>query len=242
MSSLTSNGITLEAIGFTLGGGIFVSFITVTAFGIAVMIRHTNIAPRCTTRHPNTIWRSQRDMYGKNHRSKKKRNGSATPASISSSSREKVETAEQGEQFVHKNISILTNSNNGNGSSGRLGIEPPTATNHHNSNGAAMSASAAMSTQEHYHENNNNSNSFKNNENGSGPIYAAHPQDRGNPFLGWIPWTLNLSYDRMLRGIPGTGTLDKGMGGKLLGVNLDAIVLFRYHGKFKFKWRWKLLN
>jgi len=56
-----------------------------------------------------------------------------------------------------------------------------------------------------------------------------HPQDRGNPFLGWIPWTLNLSYDRMLRGIPGTGTRYGGMGGKLLGVNLDAIVLFRYH-------------
>ncbi len=58
---------------------------------------------------------------------------------------------------------------------------------------------------------------------------ALHPQDRGNPFLGWIPWTLHLSYDRMLRGIPGTGTRSKGMEGKLLGVNLDAIVLFRYH-------------
>jgi hypothetical protein len=59
-----------------------------------------------------------------------------------------------------------------------------------------------------------------------------HPQDRGNPFLGWIPWTLHLSYDRMLRGIPGTGTRDGGMGGKLLGVNLDAVVLFRFHGKW----------
>ena len=60
---------------------------------------------------------------------------------------------------------------------------------------------------------------------------GVHPQDRGNPFLGWIPWTLRLSYDRMLRGIPGTGTRNGGMGGKLLGVNLDAIVLFRYHGE-----------
>ena len=59
----------------------------------------------------------------------------------------------------------------------------------------------------------------------------THPQDRGNPFLGWIPWTLHLSYDRMLRGIPGTGTRGGGMGGKLLGVNLDAIVLLRYHGE-----------
>lgn len=58
---------------------------------------------------------------------------------------------------------------------------------------------------------------------------TLHPQDRGNPFLGWIPWTLHLSYDRMLRGIPGTGTRSKGMEGKFLGVNLDAIVLFQYH-------------
>lgn len=89
----------------------------------------------------------------------------------------------------------------------------------------------------------------------------SHPQDRGNPFLvslflleycrlypsthllisaisfllriikGWIPWTLNLSYDRMLRGIPGTGTRDGGMSGQLLAVNLDAIILFKFHGK-----------
>ena len=36
----------------------------------------------------------------------------------------------------------------------------------------------------------------------------------------------------MLRGIPGTGTRNKGMDGQLLGVNLDAIVLFRYNGTF----------
>ena len=60
--------------------------------------------------------------------------------------------------------------------------------------------------------------------------YYTHPQDRGNPFLGWIPWTLHLSYDRMLRGIPGTGTRNKGMEGSFLGVNLDAIILFRYNG------------
>jgi len=59
-------------------------------------------------------------------------------------------------------------------------------------------------------------------------IYS-HPQDRGNPFLGWISWTLNLSYDRMLRGIPGTGTRDGGMSGQLLAVNLDAIILFKFH-------------
>lgn len=35
----------------------------------------------------------------------------------------------------------------------------------------------------------------------------------------------------MLRGIPGTGTREGGMKGKLLGVNLDAVVLFRFHGE-----------
>ena len=71
-----------------------------------------------------------------------------------------------------------------------------------------------------------NSSNYPDYNNGS-----KHPQDRGNPFLGWIPWTLHLSYDRMLRGIPGTGTREKGMSGKLLNVNLDAIILFRFHGK-----------
>ena len=54
-------------------------------------------------------------------------------------------------------------------------------------------------------------------------------QYRGNPFTGWIPWVLALSYDTMLRGVPGTGTRRKGMDGSLLRVNIDAIVLFRFH-------------
>ena len=45
---------------------------------------------------------------------------------------------------------------------------------------------------------------------------------------------MNLSYDRMLRGIPGTGTRDGGMSGQLLAVNLDAIILFKFHGKATF--------
>lgn len=51
---------------------------------------------------------------------------------------------------------------------------------------------------------------------------------------GWIPWTLHLSYDRMLRGIPGTGTRNGGMSGQLLAVNLDAIILFKFHGEKSF--------
>jgi hypothetical protein len=55
-------------------------------------------------------------------------------------------------------------------------------------------------------------------------------QDRGNPFLlGWIFWTLQLSYHTMLQGIPGTGTRNNGLSGQLLRVNLDNIVLLRFH-------------
>lgn len=56
-------------------------------------------------------------------------------------------------------------------------------------------------------------------------------QDRGNAFTGWILWTLKLSYDTMLRGVPGTGTRANGMKGKMLDVNLDGIILLRFHGE-----------
>ena len=61
-SVLSSSGMSLESIGLTLGLGLGVSFITIIAFGIAVMKRNTNIAPRCTARHPNTIWRRRKDI------------------------------------------------------------------------------------------------------------------------------------------------------------------------------------
>jgi hypothetical protein len=64
-------------------------------------------------------------------------------------------------------------------------------------------------------------------------IYNPEPthscQDRGSPMLGWIPWTLSLTYDTMLRGVPGTGTREGGMSGSLLQVKLDGIVLLRFH-------------
>jgi hypothetical protein len=57
-----------------------------------------------------------------------------------------------------------------------------------------------------------------------------HPcQYRGNPMLGWILWVMRLSYDTMLRGVPGTGTRDGGLSGTMLKVNLDGIVLLRFH-------------
>ena len=54
-------------------------------------------------------------------------------------------------------------------------------------------------------------------------------QYRGNPWTGWIPWTLSLDYSTLLRGVPGTGTRKNGKEGSLLQVNLDGIVLLRFH-------------
>jgi len=58
----------------------------------------------------------------------------------------------------------------------------------------------------------------------------SHPsQNRGSPIFGWIPWALGLTYPQMLEGVPGTGTRKKGMEGSLLKVNLDGVVLLRFH-------------
>ncbi len=59
-----------------------------------------------------------------------------------------------------------------------------------------------------------------------------HVQFRGGPMFGWIPWTLSLSYEQLLQGVPGTGTRKNGMEGSMLKVNLDGIVLLRFHGEF----------
>jgi len=63
--------------------------------------------------------------------------------------------------------------------------------------------------------------------NPSAPITS--PQYRGNPVWGWIPWTLRLNYDTLLRGVPGTGTRQGGLAGTMLHVTLDGIVLLRFH-------------
>lgn len=61
------------------------------------------------------------------------------------------------------------------------------------------------------------------------PTISASCQDRGNPWLGWVPWVLKLSYEDMLNGVPGTGTRDGGLSGTLLRVNMDNIVMLRFH-------------
>ncbi|CAJ1945572.1 unnamed protein product [Cylindrotheca closterium] len=64
-------------------------------------------------------------------------------------------------------------------------------------------------------------------------IYNPNPkhpsQDRGYTPLGWMIWAMSLSYDTLLNGVPGTGTRDGGLKGHLLKVNLDYIVILRYH-------------
>lgn len=64
-------------------------------------------------------------------------------------------------------------------------------------------------------------------------------QYRGGPMFGWIPWTLSLSYDQLLQGVPGTGTRKDGMEGTNLRVNLDGIILLRFHGAFLCMYVWK---
>ena len=263
MSQLIASGITLEAIGITLVGGLCITTLTVLAFGIAVMVRHTNVAPRCATRHPNTIWRSQKDLYGnkssgggrgdvtnsgggsivndKFHKKEKKKRGQShqhqphpshvggASASAASGDGEGIEIR----QFQGQGGTTTTTTN----SSNLLNIiteEKKDCGDQFNINGTQTHAhhqhqGASFENDTLYNEPPPPTNITSTSTNTS-KLYA-HPQDRGNPFLGWIPWTLHLSYDRMLRGIPGTGTREKGLGGKLLGVNLDAIILFRYHGK-----------
>eukprot|EP00980_Cylindrotheca_fusiformis_P028826 scaffold22653_cov119-Cylindrotheca_fusiformis.AAC.7 len=64
-------------------------------------------------------------------------------------------------------------------------------------------------------------------------IYNPNPkhpcQDRGSTIFGWMAWAMSLTFDTMLSGVPGTGTRDGGLKGKLLKVNLDGIVLLRFH-------------
>lgn len=54
-------------------------------------------------------------------------------------------------------------------------------------------------------------------------------RDRLSPTFGWVRWALELSYDQMLQGVPGTGTRDGGLSGSMLKVNMDGIVLLRFH-------------
>jgi len=61
------------------------------------------------------------------------------------------------------------------------------------------------------------------------PRPTSPSQDRGTPIFGWIPWTLSLTYDTMLRGIPGTGTREGGLSGRMLNVTMDGIILLRFH-------------
>ena len=204
------NGITLQAIGLTLVGGLCIWTLTVIAFGIAVMLQHTNIAPRCTARHSNTIWRSRRDILAE--------------VSSGSTSTTRDDLGKKKRRNKHAKDGASTAAQNNIIGDVEHGI-PATSAAMPSPQDPPIEMSTYISKQQQ--QSSTTSTTITASQHSS---YYSHPQDRGNPFLGWIPWTLHLSYDRMLRGIPGTGTRNKGMDGQLLGVNLDAIVLFRYNG------------
>ncbi len=60
---------------------------------------------------------------------------------------------------------------------------------------------------------------------------AGSPSRKSGRFYGisWIPWTLGLSYQQMLEGIPGTGTRRNGWSGSMLRCNLEGIVAIKFH-------------
>ena len=60
-------------------------------------------------------------------------------------------------------------------------------------------------------------------------LEASAIQNRGNPLWGWIFWIVQLSYPTLIEGVPGTGTRNDGVDAHLLKLNLDAIVMLRFH-------------
>jgi len=42
---------------------------------------------------------------------------------------------------------------------------------------------------------------------------------------------MSLTYDTMLKGVPGTGTRKQGLEGAMLKCTMDGIVLIRFNGK-----------
>jgi hypothetical protein len=47
--------------------------------------------------------------------------------------------------------------------------------------------------------------------------------------INWMIWALKLTYPEGLAGIPGTGTRSDGWDGPTLKMNLDAVILCKYH-------------
>lgn len=47
--------------------------------------------------------------------------------------------------------------------------------------------------------------------------------------LGWVRFAMGLTYPQGLAGVPGTGTREDGWAGPTLKLNLDGVILCRYH-------------
>jgi len=127
---------TLDSIGYTVAAGFGVSLLSFAAFGLALRLRSINIAPRCTARHPDTIYNAK----AKRTQARK----------------------------VKDNDDVCS-------------------------------------------------------------VPRDELQYRGNCIWGWIPWAVSLPYETLLKGVPGTGTRKGGVEGSLLKVNLDGIIMIKFH-------------
>lgn len=58
---------------------------------------------------------------------------------------------------------------------------------------------------------------------------SSSSQYRGSAIFGWISWSMGLSYAEMIEGVAGTGTRADGLEGSLLSVNIDSIILLKFH-------------
>jgi hypothetical protein len=47
--------------------------------------------------------------------------------------------------------------------------------------------------------------------------------------FSWMCWSLKLSYPDLMLGVPGTGTRQDGWAGPTLKVNLDGIIMIKFH-------------
>lgn len=223
---------TLQAIGFTIAGGAAVSVLSFAAFGIAVRKRSINVAPRATARHPNVIfnpkagrWRSELmgRIDGKAREREMELRRSTSSRIVHRGKRDATAPGgKEAERGGDGGCETSTDSESNGSSRDRL-----------RSHRRADDDTAEE--EETFADEDLEAQTMSRGNGGTGDAAREDPlsvQERGDPTLGWIPWTLSLSYDEMMKGVPGTGTRNKGLGGQMLGVNLDAVVLFRFHGKF----------
>jgi hypothetical protein len=193
---------TLNAIGFTTAGSTLVAIFAFIVFSFAVRSADPKVSPRCTARPPETVF---------NAKAKPKRKYKSFCAFLCSCMPcYNADNGTNSDAKAKKNdgdddivVVVVKKSNDGDDDENILNKEIDS--NVHNLN-----------------NNNKDDDESKKQE---------YVQYRGGPMFGWIPWVMSLSYEQMLKGVPGTGTRKNGLAGSMLKVNLDGIVLLRFHGE-----------